>query len=77
MKDKEIIEFWDAIARTQYKSKESGVGVGGVYLSEGWADATYHLIKRLKREHKIYKNKAKVLAEKLEVANGSGVGGSS
>ena len=62
MTDKEIIEFWEHIAELA----ESCDPTAKIPLSVGSARETYRLIKRLKREHKIYKNQAKVLTEKLE-----------
>lgn len=62
MTDKEIIEFWGHIVELA----ESCDPTAKIPLSDGSAEATYRLIKRLKRENKIYKNKAKVLTEKLE-----------
>lgn len=59
MTDKEIIAHWDDISRSMEQGEKSGAKITEVRMSKGVAEATYNLIKRLKRESNSYRNKAK------------------
>jgi chromosome segregation ATPase len=59
MTDKEIIAHWDDISRSMEQGEKSGAKITEVRMSKGLAEATYNLIKRLKRESNSYRNKAK------------------
>ena len=59
MTDKEIVAHWDDISRSMEQGEKSGAKITGVRMSKGLAEATYNLIKRLKRESNSYRNKAK------------------
>jgi septal ring factor EnvC (AmiA/AmiB activator) len=67
--DKEIIEHWDAIARGIETGEKSGAKVTVVKMTLELAEATYNLIKRLKRESNSYRNKAKVQKGELARLN--------
>lgn len=66
MTDKEIIAIWDDIARAIETGEKSGAKVTVVRMTVEQAEATYNLIKRLKRENNSYRNKAQ--AKKGEIA---------